>query len=177
MSGSGISWAICMSAPHFRQITVPAPHHSVFYRLDGLPATQLTASKQWRHSKHWRQKSVFLTIVIQCWSVLQVALKCSAVQQAVAIFTKPSLLLFVQLNTLSTHQPHFPSSLLSQISPSSTSILPLDCKSHDLQDALISDNYYDASGIADIYHTVPVLYVCLQCFDTVGWAAGRASGL
>ena len=20
-------------------------------------------------------------------------------------------------------------------------------------------------------------YICLQCFDTVGWAAGRASGL
>ena len=30
MSGSGISWAICKSAPHSRQITTPAPHHSVF---------------------------------------------------------------------------------------------------------------------------------------------------
>ena len=30
VSGSGISWAICMSAPHSRQITTPAPHHSVF---------------------------------------------------------------------------------------------------------------------------------------------------
>jgi len=28
---SGISWTICkQSAPHFRQITTPAPHHSVF---------------------------------------------------------------------------------------------------------------------------------------------------
>jgi len=25
-----ISWAICKSAPHPRQITVPTPHHSVF---------------------------------------------------------------------------------------------------------------------------------------------------
>jgi len=29
MSGSGISWAICKSAPRSRQITAPAPHHSV----------------------------------------------------------------------------------------------------------------------------------------------------
>ena len=35
VSGSGISWAICKSAPRFRQITTPAPHHSA--------------------SKHWRQ--------------------------------------------------------------------------------------------------------------------------
>ena len=31
------------------QITTPAPHHSVFYRPDALPATQPTASKHWRH--------------------------------------------------------------------------------------------------------------------------------
>ena len=30
MNGSGISWAICKSAPRSRQITLPAPHHSVF---------------------------------------------------------------------------------------------------------------------------------------------------
>jgi len=35
---SGISWAIRKSAPHPWQITTPAPHHSVFYRLKALPA-------------------------------------------------------------------------------------------------------------------------------------------
>jgi len=30
VSGSGISWAICKSAPRSRQTTMPAPHHSVF---------------------------------------------------------------------------------------------------------------------------------------------------
>ena len=30
VSGSGISWAVCNSAPCSRQITMPAPHHSVF---------------------------------------------------------------------------------------------------------------------------------------------------
>ena len=45
VSGSGISWAMCKSAPRSRQITMPAPHHSVFYRLDALPAAQPKASK------------------------------------------------------------------------------------------------------------------------------------
>ena len=51
VSGSGISWAICKSAPCSRQITMPAPHHSVFYRPDALPAAQPTASKHWRHTR------------------------------------------------------------------------------------------------------------------------------
>ena len=38
VSGTGISWAICKSAPRSRQITTPAPHHSVFNRPDALPA-------------------------------------------------------------------------------------------------------------------------------------------
>ena len=50
VSSSGISWAVCKSAPHSRQITMPAPHHSVFYRPDALPATQPTASKHWRQN-------------------------------------------------------------------------------------------------------------------------------
>jgi len=48
VSGSGISWAIGMSAPRSRQITTPAPHHSVFYRPDALPVAQPTASEHWR---------------------------------------------------------------------------------------------------------------------------------
>ena len=48
VSGSGISWGTCKFAPRSRQITVPALHHSVFYRSDALPAAQPTASKQWK---------------------------------------------------------------------------------------------------------------------------------
>ena len=43
VSGSGISWAICKYASHSRQITTPAPHHSVFYRPDALPDAQPTS--------------------------------------------------------------------------------------------------------------------------------------
>ena len=46
--GSGISWTICKSTPRSRQITTLAPHHSVFYWPDALPAAQPTASKHWR---------------------------------------------------------------------------------------------------------------------------------
>ena len=60
VSGSGISWAICKSAPGSRQITMPAPHHSVFYRPDALPATQPTASK------HWRQHVTAYIYVLSC---------------------------------------------------------------------------------------------------------------
>jgi len=42
VSGSGISWATCKSAPRPRQITTPASYHSVFYRTDALPAAQPT---------------------------------------------------------------------------------------------------------------------------------------
>ena len=38
VSGSSISWAICKFAPRSIQTTIPAPHHSVFYRPDALPA-------------------------------------------------------------------------------------------------------------------------------------------
>jgi len=48
-SGSGISCAICKSAPHSRQITTPAPHHSVFLQA-GCPSCRPTNS-----FKHWRQ--------------------------------------------------------------------------------------------------------------------------
>jgi len=39
---------ISCSIPRSRQITMPAPHHSVFYRPDALSATQPTASRHWR---------------------------------------------------------------------------------------------------------------------------------
>jgi len=54
VSGRGISWAICKSAPCSRQTTTPATHRSVFYTPDALHAAQPTVSK------HWRQKMLHL---------------------------------------------------------------------------------------------------------------------
>ena len=58
MSGSGISWAVCKSAPRSKQITTPAPHHSVFYRLDALPAA------------HWRLLKSRENLPITCRVIL-----------------------------------------------------------------------------------------------------------
>jgi len=60
VSGSGIHWAICKSGPRSRQITMPAPHRSVFYRPDALPAAQPTVSK------HWRQILFFYLLSLYC---------------------------------------------------------------------------------------------------------------
>ena len=83
MSGSGISWAICKSEPSSRQVTTPAPHHSVFYRPDALPATQPTVSKHWRLTrimavKWWLVVSVRGKLV----SVMSVVCRWLAVREA-----------------------------------------------------------------------------------------------
>jgi len=74
VSGTGISWAICKSAPWPIHITTQASHHSLFYRSDALPAAQPTASKHWRQSpltsklkppKVWKQ-TAFIQQVWQC---------------------------------------------------------------------------------------------------------------
>jgi len=47
VTGSGISWAICKSAPCSRQITTPAPDHSVFTgRMPFLPPNQQRQSTE-----------------------------------------------------------------------------------------------------------------------------------
>jgi len=67
VSGSGISWAICKSAPRSRQTTTPAPHHSVFYRPDALPAAQPTASKHWRQVRNLCQERMFTRRKFLMW--------------------------------------------------------------------------------------------------------------
>ena len=47
VSGSGISWAMCKSAPRSRQITTPAPHHSVSF-LPPIQQRQSTEGTMWQ---------------------------------------------------------------------------------------------------------------------------------
>jgi len=50
-SGTGISWSICKSAPRSRQITTPAPHHSVFTgRMLFLTPNQQRWRQVWFHN-------------------------------------------------------------------------------------------------------------------------------
>jgi len=69
VSGSGISRAVCKSAPRSRQITTPAPHHSVFYRPDALPAAQPTASKHWRQIHLYTHKKRNLNLTNICLQI------------------------------------------------------------------------------------------------------------
>ena len=64
VSGSGISWAICKSASRSRRRTTPAPHHSVFYRPDALPAAQPTASKHCFTPEGTKNKSAWLKFLL-----------------------------------------------------------------------------------------------------------------
>ena len=61
VSGSGISWAICKSAPCLRQITTPTPHHSVFYRF--LPPNQQRQSTEGTKSLTKHKFKELLTFV------------------------------------------------------------------------------------------------------------------
>ena len=52
--GSGISWAICKSAPCSRQITMPTPHHSVFTgQMPFLPPNQQRQSTEGKRAVKW----------------------------------------------------------------------------------------------------------------------------
>ena len=51
-----------------RQITTSAPHHSVFYRPDALPAAQPTVSKHWRDAVPEKRAVKWLCV---CVCVLQ----------------------------------------------------------------------------------------------------------
>ena len=73
VSGSGISWAICKSAPHCREITPPAPHYSVLLQVrcpSCCPTNNVKALKahtsyiQREHESHYNQLFCLL-----CWNV------------------------------------------------------------------------------------------------------------
>ena len=52
VSGSGISWTICKSTSRSRQITMPAPHHSVFLQA-GCPSCRPTNSVKALKAELW----------------------------------------------------------------------------------------------------------------------------
>ena len=56
VSGSGISWAICKSAPHSRRITTPAPHCSVFLQA-GCPSCRPTNSVKALNTAKYQQQA------------------------------------------------------------------------------------------------------------------------
>ena len=67
VSGSGTSWAICKSAPCFRQTTTPAPHHSVFTgQMPFLPPNQQRQSTEGKWNV-WNAKQPKLAVRTLHW--------------------------------------------------------------------------------------------------------------
>jgi len=65
VSGSGISWDICKSAPRSRQITTPAPHRSVFLQT-GCPSCRPTNSVEALKAACGEWTSSLMTTVVVC---------------------------------------------------------------------------------------------------------------
>jgi len=58
VNGSGISWAICKSAPWLKHITMPASHHSVFTGpMPFLQPNQQRQSTEGKYTIRWRTTS------------------------------------------------------------------------------------------------------------------------
>ena len=75
VSGSGLSWAIHKSACHSRQITMPAPHHSLFYRLNACtPASAPgpTLGNEYRKTLPFssRFENLAITYFLQCFDAV-----------------------------------------------------------------------------------------------------------
>jgi len=61
VNGSGISWAICKSAPRFRQITVPALHYS--FLQAGCPSYRPTYSVKALKAKGKQTSSLIIPLI------------------------------------------------------------------------------------------------------------------
>ena len=70
VSGSGISWAICKSAPRSMQITTPAPHHSVSTgRVPFLPPNQQRQNTEGTHYGHLIYKTRYEWRKAYLWTI------------------------------------------------------------------------------------------------------------
>ena len=69
VSGSGISWAICKSAPHSRLITTPAPHHS------GCPSCHSTNSIKALKAETNKQKPMKKKSTSNLWRSMTLKVK------------------------------------------------------------------------------------------------------
>jgi len=70
-----LQWVCAPKSTYYSHThTTPAPHHSIFYRPDALPAAKPTA---W---KHWRQKlSTFRSLTLTLTSTLTGSMSCSTI--------------------------------------------------------------------------------------------------
>jgi len=154
---------MCKSAPRARQITTPAPHHSVFYRLDALPSFLPGLFTMYKSCQKcgavcvlWPDTDArLLELMERTWQALSVD------QSQIGRISFGRLL-------RQTNGVCCPS-----VSVVFLFALTYFCKMSKLLHCL---------GLVFplfllVWFCCTCLCFCLQCFDAVGWAAGRPSGL
>ena len=184
------AWSSCSSNRR------PTSHHSVFYRPDALPAAQPTASKHWMLQQlkscdkilvipHWRSRCVgwgdqwhlwLCVCLCTTWNLVDIYSKGQRVKGQSKMVLKMKTVMDAHLLLYGPSCGHV---LL---------LLPTwDCMSIWLLRFLAGMHRTDFFGIPlepdfvtyqmRLYTAIHFIQYCLQCFDAVGCAAGRASGL
>ena len=147
MSGNGISWAICKSAPRPGQINMPASHHSVFLQA-GCPSCHSTSSVKALKACMICYKSAINSICLQWWGA-----------GVVICLGLGADLHMAQL---------MPLSLTVSCSSKSRLVLPF----WYWLTAVVLDRCLSVCYNIIIYHIQVA-----SCFETVVWESGRASKL
>ena len=139
-----------------------------FYRLDALPAAQPTASKHWRdttfYNNHIIPKSPFFAVVRLFCPFSETAMcafhRCRGHKRCVRSFLTATITTAVR-TCCQRSRP------VRRSNPHCSSSTPVPA-------ARSSRHGFDNSDGCLAPATIDI--ECLQCFDTVGWASGRASG-
>jgi len=62
VSGGGVSWAICKSAPRSRQITTPSPHYSSFLQARCFSCRPTNGVKAVKATGHYLRPDIYFRI-------------------------------------------------------------------------------------------------------------------
>ena len=115
MSGSGISWTICKSAPRSRQITMPAPNRSVFLQTrcpSCRPTNSVKALKAYFQIFAPSRLFHSISVLWHCWLEEHVACKIEWWGVGVVICLEQGADCFIWSSWCHCH-PKTPSSLAS----------------------------------------------------------------
>jgi len=177
---------VCAS---LQTVTMPAPHHSVFYRPDALSAAQPTASEHWRQIKALKAHCIYTNINFQF--ALQIAQHIADAAGTLAqMLSMPCC--FIVIGTFSGSFCEFlglTHTIFSLATPQFLVVRIYLVAAENTVYNILLKWLIGIFGIQCLHFTGKVdkntlrqissrfFALFLQCFDTVGWAAGRASGL
>ena len=170
VSGSGISWAMCKSAPRSRQITMPAPQPLSFLQA-GCPSCHPTNSVKALKAFTLRLHIFNNYLISLQMSVMNIpddslivhgylgSLASVDITVSISFFTADHFITVIVRPAKVTTLPPWNETVIPDYSDR--------CPKHRL---LIQDSNRVYIKILELLEDF-----CLQCFDAVGWASGTAS--